>query len=64
MDEIDASEVPLVEFGTQYAVFYPPTGYGVPSYLEGGYTLPDAKDVALQEADAYVVRITVERYDG
>lgn len=58
-DRIDEYEI-APQFGTQYAVFYPNTIDG--GYLEGGYPLEEAQDMAAHEADAYVVKITVERY--
>lgn len=56
-DEILTYEYAPDRFGTDYAVFYPED-----NYLEGNYTLEDATDLASHEPNAYVVKITVERY--
>jgi hypothetical protein len=61
MDEIDEFEI-QPRFGTQFGVFYPGS-FGGSGYLEGGYTLPEASDMAWREHGAYIVKITIERYD-
>lgn len=56
-DTINEYEI-APQFGTQYAVYYPNTIDG--GYLEGGYDFAEAVTMASYEADAYVVKITME----